>query len=66
MKVELHLVNAEVLTVAEDETLIVKLPSTLEPWAMQEIYKEFANAGIPGNRLIIVTGEAELTKVKRT
>ena len=66
MSVKLELVNAEVLTVAEDETLIVKLPSTLEPWAMQEVYANFARAGIPDNRLIIVTGNAEITKVKRT
>jgi hypothetical protein len=65
MKVEL--VNAEVLTVGPDETLIIKVAKGMlaDPEEVKFLHEAIEAAGISRHRYFLVEGEIEFAKVKR-
>jgi hypothetical protein len=62
--VRIELVNAEILTVGPDETLLVKLGEKLTPEQVDLALKSFEGAGIRRDRVVILQGDVELAKVK--
>ena len=63
---DINLVNAEVLTVGPDETLIIKVDDSvdLDDQADFLIHEAFQAAGLSKNRYLIVQGDWEFAKVK--
>jgi hypothetical protein len=62
--VKVELVNAEVLTVHEDEALIIKLDARLDDATSAMVLETFEAIGIKRERIIIMQGGVELAKIK--
>lgn len=61
----IKIVNAEALIVGPDEVLIIRLPEQDDPAFLADAMEALGRAGLDG-RCVVITGDAELTKVERT
>jgi hypothetical protein len=62
--VKLELVNAEVLTVGPDETLLIKFGAAVDQEVVDQIGAALERSGIPPDRWLIISGDVELAKVQ--